>query len=63
MQRERQVEHRERLRLEALNRELTHRRQQGEAEERTRQALSERLDLYDDDEVADRGKDLFFVDR
>lgn len=51
------------MRLEALNRELTHRRQQGEAEERSRRTISERLAQYDDDEIADRGKDLFFSDR
>ena len=63
MQRERKVEHRERLRLENLNRELTQRRQQGEMEERNRRLTLERLEQFDDDEIADRGKEWFFVDR
>lgn len=54
---------RERTRIETLNREMGQRKAQSEAEERNQRVLGERLERYDDDEMEDRAKEWFYVDR
>ncbi|KAL7423581.1 hypothetical protein Q5752_001161 [Cryptotrichosporon argae] len=61
--RERRVEARERQRIENLNREAASRKQQADAEERNRRHMAEMLAEWDDDEKADRGRELFYSDR
>lgn len=57
------MEERERRRIDALNRELSSRKQHAEFEERHRTQTAQYLVEWDDDEKAERGKELFFADR
>ncbi|WWD18199.1 hypothetical protein CI109_102649 [Kwoniella shandongensis] len=60
---ERRVENRERGRIEALNRELAHRKAQADLIERTRRRQEEQYETWDDDEIAEKGRELFYADR
>ncbi|WVR05586.1 hypothetical protein IAU60_002605 [Kwoniella sp. DSM 27419] len=60
---ERRVENRERGRIEALNRELGHRKAQADLIERSRRRQEEQYETWDDDEVAEKGRELFYADR
>lgn len=57
------MEQRERQRIETYNREMAFRRQQEEMIEAGKKAMDERLETWDDDELAYRGRELFLVDR
>ncbi|GAA6061412.1 hypothetical protein JCM10212_004470 [Sporobolomyces blumeae] len=61
--RERRFEQRERGRLQALEREKHRERSIVEQEDRDRTFVAERLATWDDDREADRGRELFYVDR
>ncbi|KAK8865624.1 hypothetical protein IAR55_000768 [Kwoniella newhampshirensis] len=60
---ERRVENRERGRIEALNRELGHRKAQADLIERTRRRQEEQYETWDDDQVIEKGRELFYADR
>nr|XP_018265023.1 uncharacterized protein I303_03205 [Kwoniella dejecticola CBS 10117]OBR87181.1 hypothetical protein I303_03205 [Kwoniella dejecticola CBS 10117] len=60
---ERRVEHRERLRIEALNRELAQRKAHEDLIERNRRRLEDLYENWDDDEIIDKGRELFYTDR
>lgn len=62
-QRERMVEQRERHRIDAYNREMAIRHQQEELIANNKISQGERLAMWDDDELAHRGRELFLVDR
>lgn len=49
--------------MDALNRELAARKSHAEWEERHRIKIEDDLKHWDDDEKAERGKELFFTDR
>lgn len=57
------MEQRERHRIDAYNREMAFRRQQEEMIEASKKTMDERLEAWDDDELAYRGRELFLVDR
>lgn len=63
LQRERQFEHRERSRIAAWEREQARERGLAEQEERERAYMAERLAMWDDDREAERGRELFYIDR
>ncbi|GAA6014482.1 hypothetical protein JCM8202_001551 [Rhodotorula sphaerocarpa] len=63
LQRERQFEHRERSRIAAWEREQARERSMAEQEGRDRAYMAEKLAMWDDDREADRGRELFYVDR
>ncbi|ORX35471.1 hypothetical protein BD324DRAFT_632974 [Kockovaella imperatae] len=60
---ERKVENRERHRIENLNREMSHRKQQADFEDRNRRRLTEMLENWDDEEIAEKGRESFYADR
>ncbi|OCF31872.1 hypothetical protein I317_02949 [Kwoniella heveanensis CBS 569] len=60
---ERRVENRERGRIEALNRELGHRKAQADLIERNRRRQEDQYENWDDDEIMERGRELFYADR
>lgn len=57
------MENRERQRIDSLNRELAHRKQQAELEERTRKHQAKTFEEWDDDEKLERGRETFYTDR
>lgn len=63
LQRERQFEHRERSRIAAWERDQLRERSVAEQEERDRAYMAERLATWDDDREAERGRELFYIDR
>ncbi|GAA5870360.1 hypothetical protein JCM3774_002709 [Rhodotorula dairenensis] len=63
LQRERQFEHRERSRIAAWERDQVRERGMAEQEERDRAYMAEKLALWDDDREAERGRELFYIDR
>lgn len=63
LQRERQLEHRERSRIAAWERDQARERGLVEQEERDRAYMAEKLAMWDDDREAERGRELFYVDR
>ncbi|KWU44249.1 hypothetical protein RHOSPDRAFT_34264 [Rhodotorula sp. JG-1b] len=63
LQRERQFEHRERSRIAAWEREQARERGLAEQEERESAYMAERLAMWDDDREAERGRELFYIDR
>ncbi|WVW80454.1 hypothetical protein I302_102436 [Kwoniella bestiolae CBS 10118] len=60
---ERRVEHRERMRIDALNRELAQRKAHDDLIERNRRRLTEQYENWDDDEIIEKGRELFYTDR
>ncbi|WVF70986.1 hypothetical protein IAT40_005782 [Kwoniella sp. CBS 6097] len=60
---ERRVENRERGRIEALNRELGHRKAQADLVERNRRRQEDQYENWDDDEIVEKGRELFYADR
>ncbi|WWC68325.1 uncharacterized protein I206_102250 [Kwoniella pini CBS 10737] len=60
---ERRVEHRERIRIEALNRELAQRKAHEDLIERNRKRLEDQYENWDDDEIIEKGRELFYTDR
>ena len=62
-QRERRFEQREKQRIAGVERERARERAIAEAEDRDRVSTRERLALWDDDEIAREGKELFYADR
>jgi hypothetical protein len=62
-ERERRNDARERTRLVNVDRDLTSIRAREQEDEKEHFIARDRLALWDDDEVADRGRDLWFVDR
>lgn len=63
LQRERQFEQRERARIAAWEREQAREQGIAEQEERDRAYMAERLATWDDDREAERGRELFYIDR
>ncbi|BGO90262.1 hypothetical protein NBRC10512v2_002309 [Rhodotorula toruloides] len=61
--RERQFEQRERARIAAWEREQAREQGIAEQEERDRAYMAERLATWDDDREAERGRELFYIDR
>ena len=57
------VESRERVRIDAMNKELAARKSHADWEHRHRVKISEDLQYWDDDEKIDKGRELFFTDR
>jgi hypothetical protein len=57
------VESRERVRIDAMNKELAARKSHADWEHRHRVKISEELQYWDDDEKMDKGRELFFTDR
>ncbi|WWC88177.1 uncharacterized protein L201_003082 [Kwoniella dendrophila CBS 6074] len=60
---ERRVEHRERIRIDALNRELAQRKAHDDLIERNRRRLEDQYENWDDDEIIEQGRELFYSDR
>ncbi|OCF75290.1 hypothetical protein I204_04143 [Kwoniella mangroviensis CBS 8886] len=60
---ERRVEHRERIRIEALNRELAQRKAHEDLIERNRRRQIEQYENWDDDEIIEKGREMFYSDR
>ncbi|WVN85529.1 uncharacterized protein L203_100676 [Cryptococcus depauperatus CBS 7841] len=60
---ERRVEARERTRIDALNRELGHRKTQKDVIERNKMRQEDMYENWDDDELSERGRELFYADR
>ncbi|GAA6037221.1 hypothetical protein JCM8097_008628 [Rhodosporidiobolus ruineniae] len=61
--RERRFEARERVRIQAWEREMARERNVAEQEERDRAFMAERLATWDDDREAERGRESFYIDR
>ncbi|BEI87165.1 hypothetical protein CcaverHIS002_0705110 [Cutaneotrichosporon cavernicola] len=62
-EREHRVEKHERQRVEAVMREESVRRQRSENETRNKRLISDDLEHWDDDELEERGKELFYSDK
>lgn len=62
-QREHRVEKHERQRIDSVMREESVRRQRIENETRNRRIVTDDLEHWDDDELEERGKELFYSDR
>ncbi|WRT65978.1 uncharacterized protein IL334_002929 [Kwoniella shivajii] len=60
---ERRVENRERIRIDALNRELAQRKAHQDLIERNRHRQEDQYENWDDDEVIEKGRELFYADR
>lgn len=62
-QREHRIEKHERQRIDSVMREESARRQRVENEARNRRIVTDDLEHWDDDELEERGKELFYSDR
>lgn len=62
-QRERRVDQRERQRIQILNREADGERQRKQEESKEFYIMRDTLSSWDDDEMAEKGRDLWFTDR
>lgn len=57
------METREKHRIENLNREMAHRKQQADIESRNKKQMRETLESWNDDEKIERGREPFYIDR